>query len=155
MVAGRPSRYSHDYLARIKGMIVEHSLEKHVSLDLEFIPDTEVERYFMAADCSALPYKDIFQSGVLFLSYSMGLPVIATDVGNFRQDVIDGDTGFICRPEDPADLADKTRLYFRSDLYANLEQNRDRIRRYANEKYAWSGIAKSTLDVYNDLIRLT
>ena len=37
-----------------------------------------------------LPYTHIFQSGVLFLGYSFGLPVIASDVGSLREDVIEG-----------------------------------------------------------------
>ena len=47
----------------------------------EFIPDDETEIYFKAADVLVLPYRDIYQSGVLFLGHSFGLPVLAADVG--------------------------------------------------------------------------
>ena len=42
-----------------------------------------------------VPYVQIFQSGVPFLAYSFGLPVIATDVGSLRQDIVEGRAGFI------------------------------------------------------------
>ena len=74
---------------------------------ITYIPDDETEIYFKAADALVLPYTDIYQSGVLFLGYSFGLPTIATDVGSFREEIIEGETGLICRPADPADLASR------------------------------------------------
>ena len=47
---------------------------------IEYIPDEETEVYFKAADVLILPYVHVFQSGVLFLGYSFGLPAIAADV---------------------------------------------------------------------------
>ena len=31
-----------------------------------------------------LPYRHIYQSGVLFLGYSFGLPILAADVGALK-----------------------------------------------------------------------
>ena len=53
----------------------------------------------MASDAVVIPYVDIFQSGVPFLAFSFGLPVIATDVGSLREDVT-SETGLLCRPRD-------------------------------------------------------
>jgi glycosyltransferase involved in cell wall biosynthesis len=53
-----------------------------------------MEVYLKAADVMVLPYNEIFQSGVLFLGYSFGLPVIATDVGSFREEIVEGERGF-------------------------------------------------------------
>ncbi len=71
--------------------------------------------------CMVLPYKEIFQSGVLFLAYPFGLPVVATDVGSFREEIVEGSTGFLCKPGDPAELAKAVETYFASDLYKNLK----------------------------------
>ena len=67
----------------------------------EFIPDEETEIYFKAADVLVLPYRHIYQSGVLFLGYSFGLPVLAADVGSLKDEIVEGKTGFVFRPEDP------------------------------------------------------
>ena len=70
-----------------------------------FILDDETELYLKAADVLVLPYRYIYQSGVLFLGHSFGLPVIAADVGCLKDEIVEGQTGFIFRPEDPVDLA--------------------------------------------------
>src|SRR5690606_16893270 len=94
---------------------------------IDHIPEADLEVYFKAADVLILPYTRIFQSGVLFLSFSFGLPAVATDVGSFRDDVIDGETGFICAPNDPSALALTVERYFKSPLYRDLEVARRKI----------------------------
>ena len=91
-----------------------------VLLRADFIPDDETEVYFKAADVLVLPYRHIYQSGVLFLGYSFGLPVLAADVGSLKDEIVEGKTGFVFRPEDPVDLARAIERYFASDLYADL-----------------------------------
>ena len=55
-----------------------------ITRNIEFIDDAATEIYFKAADVLVLPYREVFQSGVLLLSYRFGLPVIATDVGSLE-----------------------------------------------------------------------
>jgi glycosyltransferase involved in cell wall biosynthesis len=141
-----------DYCRSLFRIVDDCDLKDRVSFKTEYIPDEEVEIYFKAADLLVLPYRAIFQSGVLFLSYNFGLPVIATNVGSLREEVIEGETGFICRPDDPDDLADKIDLYFKSDLYNNLEINRNKIIEYARERYSWSIVADRTYQVYQEVL---
>jgi glycosyltransferase involved in cell wall biosynthesis len=115
---------------------------------MEFIPDEELELYLKAADVAVLPYTRIFQSGVLFLAYSFGLPVIASDVGSLREDIVEGETGFICKPEDPVDLARTIERYFASSLYRNLDSRRGRIREYIQERHSWEVVGERTRSVY-------
>ena len=63
----------------------------------------------------------MFQSGVLFLGYSFGLPAIAADVGSLKKEIIEGKTGFVFRAQDSSDLARKIDEYFKSELFSNLE----------------------------------
>ena len=67
---------------------------------IEYVPDEETELYFKAADVLILPYTHVFQSGVLFLGYSFGLPAIAADVGSLKEEIIEGETGFVFKPRD-------------------------------------------------------
>jgi len=136
----------------IRRMVEEHSLRERIIERIEYVPDEEVELYFKSADVLVLPYRHIFQSGVMFLSYSFGLPVIATDVGSLREEIVEGRTGFICGPEDSEDLARKIEVYFESDLFRNLEANRRKIIEYANERYSWDKIGERTLSVYKNLL---
>ena len=118
----------------------------------EYVPDEVVEVFFKAADVLILPYTHIFQSGVLFLGYNFGLPVIASDVGSLREEIIEGKTGCVCRPRDSHALAGAIETYFGSNLYKELETRRDDIRAYANERYSWSKVGKITRKVYSQLI---
>jgi len=140
------------YWAKIQGIINDHALSEHIVEKIEYIPDNEVEIYFKSADLLVLPYRHIFQSGVAFLAYSFGLPIVATDVGSLSEEIIEGKTGFLCRPDDPADLADKINVYFNSDLFNNLEAERDKIVKYANETYSWENIGEVTYRIYSKLL---
>jgi glycosyltransferase involved in cell wall biosynthesis len=152
IIAGRIKKGWHQYWEDIQRIIEKHNLKEYIISKIDFIPDEEVEVYFKAADVLALPYKNIFQTGVLFLAYNFGLPAIASDVGSLREEIIEGKTGYICQPENPEDLAEKIDLYFKSDLFKNLEENRSAIIEYANEKYSWGKIGEKTCAIYRNLI---
>src|SRR6185295_1596035 len=115
-----------------------------ILLKIAHIPDDETEVYFKAEDLLVLPCTYIYQSGVLFLGYSFGLPVVATDVGALREEIIEGRTGFVCRPEDSVDLARAIEKYFSSDLFNNLQNRRQEIRKYTLERHSWDVISEST-----------
>jgi glycosyltransferase involved in cell wall biosynthesis len=74
--------------------------------------------------------------------------VIATDVGSLRDDIIEHETGFLCRPEDSADLARAIRDYFLSPVYRDLEHDRGRIRRFAVERNSWTKVGEILKGVY-------
>jgi glycosyltransferase involved in cell wall biosynthesis len=80
------------------------------------------------------------------------LPVIATDVGSLREDIMEGKTGFLCKPNDPVDLSDKIVKFFQSDLYNNSGKNSAFIRDYALEKYSWEKVSEETNNVYKKIL---
>lgn len=139
------------YWAEIEPRIDRGSLSRHVLKRIEYIADSETEVFFKAADVVALPYNFIYQSGVLALGYSFGVPVIATNVGSFPEEIVEGRTGFICRPGDPRDLARAIEEYFSSDLFKNLEFHRPLIRRYAEDRYSWDAVAETTIKTYLEI----
>jgi len=151
VIAGRIKPGYVSYWNAVEREISRAGLENCIIQHIRFIPETEVEVYFKAADVAVIPYVEIFQSGVPFLAYSFGLPVIATDVGSLRQDIVEGRTGFICRAKDSSDLANMIYQYFDSELFRDLEIRREEIKRYANERYAWEKVAEITQKVYEKL----
>jgi glycosyltransferase involved in cell wall biosynthesis len=86
------------------------------------------------------------------MSYYFGLPVIASDVGSFKKDVVEGKTGFIFKQEDPINLAQKIEEYFGSDLYKELDKQSTDIVDYAEKKYSWSENGKIFSNVYDNLL---
>jgi glycosyltransferase involved in cell wall biosynthesis len=153
VIAGAPKHGHEKYWEDIKRAIESHTSRSQVIQKIEFVPDADTEIYFKAADALVLPYSQIFQSGVLFLAYNFGLPVIATRVGSFEDDIIEGQTGFLCQPGDPADLAASIRTYFASSLFQSLNDRRKGIQDYANRRYSWAVVGETTRSIYAELLR--
>jgi D-inositol-3-phosphate glycosyltransferase len=151
VIAGEPMKGYEEYMQEIHRMIDQGCNQDRIIQKLEFISDEATELYFKAADVLVLPYKDIFQSGVLFLGYSFGLPAIAADVGSFSEDILRGTTGFLYSPADSMSLADTLEEYFNSELYKDLDRFRLEIREHANERHSWETVSKLTRSAYEEL----
>jgi len=151
LIAGNPKGPG-GYWNQIRRTIASSSIGDRVIQKIEYIPDEETELYFKAADVLILPYLHVFQSGVLFLGYSFGLPAIASDVGTLKEEIIEGQTGFVFKPQDSSALASKIDQYFKSELFHNLETRRSQIKEYANERYSWSAVAAMTTAAYSKLL---
>ncbi len=141
------------YWQELEKIIKDLRLSDYVRKEVRFIPDEDVGVFFKASDVSVLPYKRIYQSGVLLLSYRQGLPVIAADVGSLREDIVEGQTGLILRAGNPADLTAKIRAYFVSDLFRELESTGQRIREYGDNRFSWEKNVDSTFAVYKSLLK--
>lgn len=68
--------------------------------DIEDVPNL-VE----SARIVVTPYVRASQSGVAHLAYTFGRPVVGTTVGDLPETIVDGVTGFLVPPGDPAALA--------------------------------------------------
>jgi glycosyltransferase involved in cell wall biosynthesis len=150
VIAGRPKNCE-SYWTEIRAALEEHIQTGRVLLKAEFIPDDETETYFKAADVLVLPYRHIYQSGVLFLGHSFGLPVLAAEVGSLKDDIVEGKTGFVFRPEDPDDLARVIEQYFASELYADLNNRRKEIQDDATQRHSWDVVSHITVTEYAGL----
>ena len=151
VIAGRPKGCD-DYWDRIRQTIESSGVGDRIIQRIEYIPDEQTEVYFKAADALVLPYVHIFQSGVLFLGYSFGLPVLAADVGSLKEEILEGETGFVFKPQDSADLAKAIERYFVSDLYGGMESGREKIREFANDRYSWAKVGAIARRVYSELL---
>jgi glycosyltransferase involved in cell wall biosynthesis len=151
IIAGR-LKGNEDYWKQIQQTIAGSGVRDRIIERIEYIPDAETELYFKAADVLILPYTHVFQSGVLFLGYGFGLPVIAADVATLKEEIIEDESGFTFRPQDSSDLANTIRQYFASELFRELESRRPQIKEYANQRYSWDKVAAITTAVYSKLL---
>jgi len=152
IVAGRPDRCP-EYWSALRESIRKNEASGNILLRAEFIPDSETEVYFKAADALVLPYREIYQSGVMFLSHSFGLPVLASDVGSLRDEIIEGETGYLFRPEDASDLSNAIERYFKSNLFEQLDEHRIDIGKFAHERHSWQVVGQITAKVYESLLK--
>lgn len=154
IVAGRPENDFQKYWSEIQERTREDVRSGRMLLRADHIPDAETEVYFKAADVLVLPYKQMYQSGVMFLGYSFGLPVLASDVGGLKDEIIEGTTGFVFKSEDSNDLAATIERYFASDLFADLVNRRQEIIDFAKERHSWDVVGNLTMKIYAGLLRI-
>jgi D-inositol-3-phosphate glycosyltransferase len=154
IIAGHAKGGCEPYLRDVQRTIDTTIDRSRVIEKIEYVSDEDTELYFKAADLVVLPYRDIYQSGVLFMAYSFGLPVVATDVGSFGETIVEGKTGFLCKRADSDDLAGTIEKYFESGLYRDLDLARQQIREYANKRHSWDAVGKVTRNVYSSLLEL-
>jgi D-inositol-3-phosphate glycosyltransferase len=155
IIAGPVWNEARGYWQKLAERIDALGLNGRVRKEIKFkyLPDEEVAMFFRAADVSMLPYRRVYQSGVLALSYSQGLPVIAAGVGSLAEDIVEGKTGLLFKAGDVADLADTIQQYFKSDLYRDLENRQATIRQHGEDRFSWRRNAGLTAELYQRLAR--
>lgn len=126
--------------------IKEKKLENQIYIYDHFIPDSEVEPYFIASDVVALPYDSATTSGVIQAAYNFNRPVIVTNVGGLQEAVVDGKTGYVVEPENEEALSGKIQEFFHEkenvDYCGNIEKER--------YKYSWARVADLIQKMWED-----
>jgi glycosyltransferase involved in cell wall biosynthesis len=132
IVAGRPYE---NYRQALNELQIIYNRE-NIQFLIRKIEENELPVLFGAADITVIPYREASQSGVLFMSYAFGIPVIAPDIGGFPYDVIDNKTGFIFKTCNINNLLAKLEEFVnkRSDCMLKREEIRD----FARTNYSWS-----------------
>jgi len=116
-----------------------------------FIENEEIVKMIEAAEFVVCPYTDATQSGVIMTAYAFNKPVLATAVGGLQEAVEEGVTGRLVPPRDSQALADAmTRMLKEQDTLARMEETLKL--RHREGPYSWTGIARSTIDVYQRAI---
>ena len=148
LVAGRPWK---DDQSTYQSMISELGLSLFVKTDFRYIPDEEVADFFQEADIVALPYKEIYQSGVLLLTMSYGKPVLCSDLKPFKEIIKDKETGFLFKSEDDKDLADKLlELMANPELLLKVSKKASVL---IQNDFDWITIGHKTLDFYRQILK--
>ena len=115
-----------------------------VALQLGYADADVFAGAFERADVVVLPYRAADQSGVLFTALAFGKPLVATDVGGFRETIEGAGCGLIVPANDPAALASAL-----ATLLSDSEE-RERLgrasRAAADGPYSWAVIAQRTID---------
>lgn len=143
-----PSELDTPEIARLHQVMHEAGVEQRVS----FVGrrDREVLRLFYSA-------ADVFVSTPWYEPFGItpveamacGIPVIGAAVGGIRTTVVDGKTGFLVPPNDPAALGERLNALRNSPQTARAMglAGRQRAKRY----YTWSGVAARLAVIYGQL----
>jgi glycosyltransferase involved in cell wall biosynthesis len=126
-------------------------LRERVPRALGLLPHDELEALYRRAAVVACPSRREGFGVVCAEAMAHGRPVVATCVGGLRDLVVDGETGLVVPPRDPAALrAALERLLADRELRARLgAAGRERIR----ERFSWEAATDATLAAYADALR--
>ncbi len=124
--------YSKTAPAEHQRIIAENGTAENIHLFTDFIPNSEVSRFFSVADVVVQPYKDATASGITQVAYNFEKPMIVTNVGGLPEVVPDGKVGFVADPN-PKAIADAILKFYTPNSLPNLHENLLQEKK----KYAW------------------
>ena len=123
---------------RYVDIIAENGIGECIEIYDGYIPDGEIEKYFMASDLVVCPYISATQSGIVQLAYEFEKPVVVTGVGGLPDVVTDGRTGYVVKAEDAQALAEAVIRFFRENKGDIFREN---IQKEA-ERFGWNKMSK-------------
>lgn len=114
----------------------------NIKLCMNFIPDEEIQYFFMAADVLVIPFLNVLTSGSIILGLSFGLPVIAPSLGCLPE-LITPRAGVLYNPLDSEGLL-KALLSIKGKDREKMRYEVDKISKRLN----WDIIGRKTKQVY-------
>jgi D-inositol-3-phosphate glycosyltransferase len=147
VIAGRP--WKTDF-SKYDALIEKLDLRNTCRLTIGYVADDKVAQYYTAADVVVLPYRRIYQSGVLLLAMSYGKAVVASDIPAMVEIVSDGDNGYLFARESSEALA-RTLVSLLGNDHERTKVG-SRARDYVQFHHDWSQIGIMTAELYRALL---
>ena len=123
----------------------------YIILRNHFVDLPELAGLLHDCEFSVCPYKDATQSGVVQTAFSMGVPMIVTNIGALPEVVKDGQNGLVVPPCDSKALAEAI-----IKLLANpqkISSMRDSIKDVWQKEMNWEPIANEYINCYQSLLK--
>ncbi len=146
IIAGEP----YGSFEKYRKLIDSSPNRENIILNTNYIEDSQVSKYFSAADVCVLPYRSATQSGISSISYHFEVPMITTDVGGLRETIGDRGTGTIIPDGAPATIAAAIERYFsdgnavrRGEMIASIKLEKERL--------SWSTFCNKLEDFYRTI----
>jgi glycosyltransferase involved in cell wall biosynthesis len=138
-----------DDFTKYANLIKEKNLQNNVDLHIGYILDGDVAAFYRSADLVILPYRRIYQSGVLLMAMSYGLPVMVSNIEGMVEIIQDNINGFIFKTGDVESLSSKIIEVL------NEPDRRKRIAKHGFEtvvlNHDWKTIGEKTVGLYRDI----
>lgn len=129
-------------------IIHDTKIDDMVIQDIQFISDEYMELYYSVANVCVLPYREVYQSGILQMAYAHKKVPIVTNIPSFTS-IVDESTGFVCDVNNVESLSQvMIKAYNMRD---SLDDMAERGQKIIKEKYNWTSIANSFVRIYKEL----
>jgi glycosyltransferase involved in cell wall biosynthesis len=131
-----------DFRHRFLEQIAAASRRTQIHLYEKFLHNDEIEVFFKACDVLCLPYRNIYQSGLMFLGARFGIPIVATDVGSLR-DFLSHGFGTITQSNDVAGICQGLTAFFAAQPASNRQETAMRAK-----QFSWERICERLVPLY-------
>jgi D-inositol-3-phosphate glycosyltransferase len=133
-------------LREVSALIAECGIESIIQRHSRYIQNDELPRFFAAADVAVLPYDNIYQSGVVLLAMTYGVPVLTSDIAGMLEVVSHESNGLTFRAGDVDDLTAKIVDLARGRW--DLPEIARQARHHVMTHHAWDKCGVATAEVY-------
>lgn len=120
--------------------------DPHFEIHNYHISNEQLAEFISSCSVVVCPYNDATQSGVVMTAYAFNKPVIATDVGSFREYIIDGETGLIVPPRNAEALAEAIEKLLNSKTLLN--NMKKKIGQTKEKEFSWKEAANNLINFY-------
>ena len=129
-------------------IIKKYNLEKLVELHTEFIPNTDVHKYFCASDVVVQPYKTATQSGITQIAYHFNKPMITTNVGGLAELIPNNKVGFVVN-NNIQQVAEAMYNFYKFEKEVEFSRNAA----IEKKKYSWEVFVDAVLELNNKILQ--
>lgn len=137
IVAGNPWQ---DTLDSYSELLEKISAKENAILDFQYISNEQRHEYFCASDVLVLPYHEIFESGVMHMGMSYGIPIVASNLPLFLERINASEGGICFEKGSSVDLNNTLeKLAQDTVLMHSLGES---AKRYSETHFSWLEIAK-------------
>ncbi len=123
-------------------IIKKNNLEEFIELRTDFIPNTDVHKYFCASDVVVQPYKTATQSGITQVAYHFNKPMITTNVGGLSELIPNEKVGYVVNT-DQQEIADAIFKFYTLKKESEFSTNAAEEKK----KYSWKVFVENLLSL--------
>lgn len=107
---------------RVQALAADPRVRGRVTVQAGYVPSDQLAALLARHDVLALTYRSATASQNALLGHAHGLPVLASDVGTFADDVTDGVDGLLVPPGDEAALVSALHRLRRPEVLHRLQE---------------------------------
>lgn len=134
-----------DSFQHYEDLIKSKNISRVVIPHIRYINDEDVDFYYSSADIVVLPYKKIYQSGVLLMAMSYGCITVSSRLPAMVEVVDDSRNGFLFETDNPQDLARQILAALGSSSAEDISYN---ARAAMIENHDWKRVARQHIKVF-------
>ena len=143
LVAGKPWKTDFStYDAQMERL----GIREHCITHIRYIPDNDVPLYYSASILVVLPYRRIYQSGVVLMAMSYARPVLVSDLQGMTEVVQHAQNGYVFHNGDKNSLAEQLCMVLNN--YESVQVVANNGYKHVCEYYDWSLIGEKTGQMY-------